>query len=60
MNLNNVKKMYKPALHGVGWPSDVRRIALRIDKLKALGFKPSMNSREAVRVTAKEACRGVK
>jgi UDP-glucose 4-epimerase len=54
MNLNNVEKIYKPALHGVGWPGDVRRVALRIDKLKALGFKPSMNSREAVRVTAKK------
>jgi len=55
MNLGKVKKkMYKPVLHGVGWPDDVRRIALRIDKLRALNFKPSMNSREAVRVTAKK------
>jgi len=41
-------------LHGVGWPGDVKRVALRIDKLKALGFKPSMGSREAVRATAKK------
>jgi hypothetical protein len=40
-------------LHGVGWLGDVKRVALRIDKLKALGFKPSMSSREAVRATAK-------
>jgi hypothetical protein len=32
----------------------VKRVALRIDKLKALGFKPSMGSREAVRATAKK------
>jgi nucleoside-diphosphate-sugar epimerase len=31
----------------------VKRVALRIDKLKALGFKPRYNSREAVRLTAR-------
>jgi len=54
MGLNNVKKIYKPILHGVGWPGDVKRIALRIDKLKELGFKPKVDSREVVRKTVKE------
>ena len=54
MELNNVKKTYKPVLHGVGWPGDVKKIALRIDKLKGLGFKPKVVSREAVRKTVKE------
>jgi len=54
MGLRGVRRVYRPVLHGVGWPGDVRRIALRIDKLRALGFKPSMNSREAVRATAKK------
>jgi UDP-glucose 4-epimerase len=53
VGLGDVRKIYRPVLHGVGWPGDVRRVALRIDKLKALGFKPSMSSREAVRATAK-------
>jgi UDP-glucose 4-epimerase len=53
LSLNNVKKKYKPALHGIGWPGDVKRIALKIDKIKKLGSKPAMNSREAVRTTAK-------
>jgi UDP-glucose 4-epimerase len=53
MNLNNVKKNYKPVLHGIGWPGDVKRIALKIDKIKKLGFKPAMNSREAVRATTR-------
>jgi UDP-glucose 4-epimerase len=53
MGLTNVKKTYKPVLHGVGWPGDVKKIALKIDKLKQLGFKPKVNSREAVRLTAK-------
>jgi UDP-glucose 4-epimerase len=54
MGLNGVRKVHKPILHGIGWLGDVKRVALKIDKLKALGFKPSMNSREAVRVTAKK------
>jgi len=53
MGLTNVKKTYKPVLHGVGWPGDVKKIALKIDKLKQLGFEPKVNSREAVRLTAK-------
>jgi len=53
MGLANVKKTYKPVLHGVGWPGDVKKIALKIDKLKQLGFKPKLNSKEAVRLTAR-------
>jgi UDP-glucose 4-epimerase len=53
VGLSDVRKVYRPVLHGVGWPGDVKRVALRIDKLKALEFKPSMGSREAVRATAK-------
>ncbi|MEM1517440.1 MAG: NAD-dependent epimerase/dehydratase family protein [Thermofilum sp.] len=48
MGLKGVRFTFKPVLHGVGWPGDVKRIALRVDKLKALGWKPSMRSREAV------------
>ena len=54
MGLNNVKKVYKPVLHGVGWLGDVKRIALKIDKVKKLGFKPAMNSREAVRAATRK------
>jgi UDP-glucose 4-epimerase len=54
MGLSDVRKIYRPVLHGVGWPGDVKRVALNIDKLKTLGFKPSMNSREAIRATAKK------
>ena len=53
MGLTNVKKTYRPVLHGVGWPGDVKKIALKIDMLKQLGFEPKVNSREAVRLTAK-------
>jgi hypothetical protein len=39
MGLSDTRKVYRPVLHGVGWLGDVRRIALRMYKLKALGFK---------------------
>jgi len=48
LGIENIEILYKPVLHGVGWSGDVKRIALRIDRLKSLGFRPSMNSREAV------------
>ncbi len=51
LKLSNVKIMHKPVLHGVGWPGDVKRIALRIDRLRAIGFKPRHNSIEAVKLT---------
>jgi UDP-glucose 4-epimerase len=54
MGLKGVRKIYKPVLHGVGWPGDVKRIALKIDKLKSIGFKPRMSSREAVRTAVEE------
>jgi UDP-glucose 4-epimerase len=53
MGLNNVKKTRKPVLHGVGWPGDVKKIALKIDKIKQLGFRPRLSSKDAVRLTVK-------
>jgi UDP-glucose 4-epimerase len=54
MGLKEVRKIHKPVLHGVGWPGDVKRIALKIDRLKSIGFKPRMSSREAVRAAVEE------
>jgi UDP-glucose 4-epimerase len=54
MGLINVRKIYKPILHGIGWLGDVKRIELKIDKLRILGFKPTLSSREAVRITARK------
>lgn len=53
LGLREVKKIYKPVLHGVGRLGDVKRMALTIDKLKNLGWKPKMNSRQAVQETTK-------
>jgi UDP-glucose 4-epimerase len=54
MGLDGIKRIHMPVLHGVGWLGDIKRVVLKIEKLKALEFKPSMNSREAVRITAKK------
>jgi UDP-glucose 4-epimerase len=54
VGLSSVRKVYRPVLHGIGWLGDVKRVALKIEKLKVLGFRPSMSSKEAVRTTAKK------
>ena len=53
MGLQNVKRVYKPVLHGVGWPGDVKKIALKVEKLKSLGWRPRLRSREAVAQAAR-------
>jgi UDP-glucose 4-epimerase len=52
-----VEVRYKPILHGVGWPGDVKKIALNSQKLMSLGWSPSMSSREAVVETVKALVR---
>ncbi len=42
---------FKPLMHGVGWLGDVKRVALSIRKIGALGFSPQLSSRESVRKT---------
>ncbi|ADY01297.1 NAD-dependent epimerase/dehydratase [Vulcanisaeta moutnovskia 768-28] len=51
MGLKDVKIIHKPVAHGVGWLGDVKKIALKIERLKALGFKPKLNSAQAVKET---------
>jgi UDP-glucose 4-epimerase len=51
--LSGVRVVYRPILHGVGWPGDIKKIVLDIKKLVLLGWKPGMNSREAVTSTAR-------
>ena len=60
MELTGVSIVHKPLAHGVGWPGDVKRIALKIDKLRALGFKPSKNSRESILETARALLEEIK
>jgi hypothetical protein len=37
-------------LHGVEWPGDIRKIALKIDKIKKPGFKSRMNFRNTTKI----------
>ena len=57
MGLRGVEFVYRPVLHGVGWPGDVKRVALKIEKLKSLGWKPKLKSREAVAEAARSILR---
>jgi len=52
MGLDGVKRVYRPVLHGVGWPGDVKRIALKIERLERLGWRPKFGSREALTMAA--------
>ncbi|MEM1510914.1 MAG: NAD-dependent epimerase/dehydratase family protein [Thermofilaceae archaeon] len=54
MGLRSVRYVYKPIMHGVGWLGDVKRIALDVRKLKELGWRPQMRSREAVSKAASD------
>jgi UDP-glucose 4-epimerase len=53
LGIANIKIIYKPVAHGVGWLGDVKHIALNIKKLTNLGFKPNKNSLKAVEETIK-------
>lgn len=53
MGLGRVARRYKPHAHGIGWPGDVKRVVMRVDKIVGLGWRPRMGSREAVARTVK-------
>ena len=58
MGLPDVRYIFKPMTpDGRGWPGDVKKIKLDISKLKATGWRPSLNSAEAVRKTAEALLR---
>jgi UDP-glucose 4-epimerase len=54
MDLKNVTFNFTGGVDGGrGWKGDVKYMLLAVDKLKSLGWKPKLNSAEAVRKTAK-------
>ena len=54
MGLKNVAFFFTGGVDGGrGWKGDVKYMLLAIDKIKALGWKPALNSAQAVRATAK-------
>ncbi len=54
MGLKNVKYSTTGGLEGRGWKGDVKTMLLSIEKIKSLGWKPSMGSTDAVRRAARE------
>lgn len=55
MGLTNVKYSYrKVTKEGGGWIGDVKRMRLDNKKLKALGWRPKLNSEQAVRRVVEE------
>jgi UDP-glucose 4-epimerase len=54
LGIADIKIIYKPVAHGIGWLGDVKRITLDIKKLTNLGFKPRKNSIKAVEETIKQ------
>jgi len=55
MGFTDVKFILKPATpDGRGWPGDVKIMQLDVSKLESLGWRPKMNSREAVRRATRE------
>ena len=52
MGLENVNFTFTGGSRG--WPGDVPRVRCNIDRIKALGWEPSLTSEGAVRRTAQE------
>jgi len=54
MKLKNVKLTYTGGVDGGrGWKGDVKNMLLDINKIKSLGWKPKLNSRQAIRTTVR-------
>jgi len=54
MGLNNVRLTFKGGVEsGRGWIGDVKNMLLDIRKLKSLGWKPKLNSEQAIRKAVK-------
>ncbi|MGC8896186.1 MAG: NAD-dependent epimerase/dehydratase family protein [Candidatus Bathyarchaeia archaeon] len=54
MGLENVKYVYSGGVDdGRGWKGDVKVMLLSVEKIKELGWKPKLHSRQAVQKTVK-------
>jgi UDP-glucose 4-epimerase len=55
MKLKNVKlKLTGGVDYGRGWKGDVKNMLLDTSKLEGLGWKPKLNSKQAITKTIKE------
>jgi len=53
MKLENVKLKFTGGVDGRGWKGDVKNMLLNISKIKSSGWKPKLNSKQAVRKAIK-------
>jgi UDP-glucose 4-epimerase len=61
MGLSNVEYVYTGGVDGGrGWKGDVKVMLLSIEKIKGLGWKPKLNSRQAVRKTVRAILEDIK
>ena len=59
MGLSNVQYIFTGGVDGGrGWKGDVKFMLLNINKLKKLGWKPKLNSRQAVEKAVEEILKG--
>jgi UDP-glucose 4-epimerase len=56
MGLKNVH--YRFTGGELGWVGDVPKMQLSVERLKALGWRPELGSRESVRIAAQAAVQG--
>ena len=55
MGLRNLKFRFTGGVDGGrGWKGDVKTMLLSLDKLLGLGWKPTLNSEEAIRISCRE------
>jgi UDP-glucose 4-epimerase len=58
LGLKNVQYVFKPAtLDGRGWPGDVKLMLLNINKIKNIGWRPTLSSAEAIKMTVRNILR---
>ncbi|MEM1540279.1 MAG: NAD-dependent epimerase/dehydratase family protein [Candidatus Bathyarchaeia archaeon] len=59
MGLKNVRYVFTGGVNGGrGWRGDVKVMLLSVERLKSLGWKPKLNSRQAVERTVSEILNG--
>ncbi len=59
MNLNGVRYKFTGGIDGRGWKGDVKFMCLSTEAIRQLGWRPRMNSREAVANAARSLLREV-
>jgi UDP-glucose 4-epimerase len=58
MGLKNVEYVYRPFEDGRGWPGDVKTMLLDISRIKNIGWRPKLSSKEAVRTAVRSLLNG--